>query len=85
MLSAFAIGFVALFLVLPLIIVFKEALADGFGKALDAIIEPDALAAVKLSLLVAGYRGAAQHRCSASAPPGPWPNSIFPARPFWSP
>ncbi len=53
-LSLVAIGFVALFLVLPLLIVFKEALADGLGKAFAAIIEPDALSAVKLSLLAAG-------------------------------
>jgi len=52
-LSAIAVTFVALFLVLPLIIVFKEALAGGIGKALDALSDPDALAAVKLSLLVA--------------------------------
>ena len=53
-LSAIAIGFVALFLVLPLLIVFKEALAEGFGKAWAAIIEPDALSSVKVSLLAAG-------------------------------
>jgi sulfate transport system permease protein len=54
LLSLVAIGFVALFLVLPLVIVFKEALADGLGRALAAIIEPDALFAVKVSLLAAG-------------------------------
>ena len=54
LLSLIAIGFVALFLVLPLIIVFKEALADGFAKAWAAIIEPDALSAVALSLTAAG-------------------------------
>ena len=53
-LSAIAIGFVALFLVLPLLIVFKEALAEGFGKAWAAIIAPDALSSVKVSLLAAG-------------------------------
>ena len=52
-LCAIAIGFVALFLVLPLLIVFKEAFAKGMGTFWDAIIEPDALAAVRLSLLVA--------------------------------
>jgi sulfate transport system permease protein len=52
-LSAIAVTFVALLLVLPLIVVFKEALAQGIGKALDAICDPDGLAAVKLSLLVA--------------------------------
>ena len=53
-LSVVAVGFVALFLVLPLVIVFKEALADGLGKALTAIIEPDALSSVRVSLLAAG-------------------------------
>ena len=53
-LSVVAIGFVALFLVLPLLIVFKEALADGLGKAFNAIIEPDALSSVRVSLLAAG-------------------------------
>jgi sulfate/thiosulfate transport system permease protein len=53
-LSAIAICFVGLFLVLPLAVVFKEALADGVGKALRAIVEPDALSSVKVSLLAAG-------------------------------
>jgi sulfate transport system permease protein len=53
LLSAIAIGFVGLFLVLPLLIVFKEAFAKGFGTFWEAIIEPDALQAVRLSLLVA--------------------------------
>jgi len=52
-LSVLAIGFVALFLVLPLVIVFKEAFADGVGAAWDAIKEPDSLAAVRLSLTAA--------------------------------
>jgi sulfate transport system permease protein len=52
-LSAIAVGFVGLFLVLPLAVVFDEALAKGFGAAWDAIIEPDALEALKLSLLAA--------------------------------
>src|ERR1700760_2132932 len=53
LLSAVAIGFVALFLVLPLVIVFKEAFARGLGAFWATIVEPDALAAVRLSLLVA--------------------------------
>ena len=52
-LGAFAVSFVALFLVLPLAIVFKEALADGLGAALDALKDPDTRAAVRLSLLTA--------------------------------
>lgn len=52
-LSALAIGFIALFLLLPLVTVFSEALAQGFAMARDALLEPDALAAIKLTLLVA--------------------------------
>jgi sulfate transport system permease protein len=51
--SAIAIAFVALFLVLPLAIVFKEAFAKGFSTFWAAIIDPDALQAIRLSLLVA--------------------------------
>jgi sulfate transport system permease protein len=53
LLIVLAVGFVALFLVLPLVIVFKEALADGFAAAWTAIVEPDALASVRLSLTAA--------------------------------
>ncbi len=52
-LTLLAVGFVGLLLVLPLVIVFKEAFADGVGKAWEAIIEPDSLSAVKVSLLAA--------------------------------
>jgi sulfate transport system permease protein len=38
---------------LPLITVFHDAFAQGLGPYLDAIREPDAVAAVKLTLLVA--------------------------------
>jgi len=53
LLSAFAILFVALFLVLPLLIVFKEAFAEGLGPFWEAIAEPDSLAAIRLSLTAA--------------------------------
>ena len=49
-LTVLAAAFVLLFLVLPLLIVFQEALAKGLGAALTAIGEPDALAAMRLSL-----------------------------------
>ena len=45
--------FLALVLVLPLVAVFVEALRKGVGAALAAISNPDALAAVKLTLLTA--------------------------------
>ena len=53
LLTGVAIAFVALFLVLPLIVVFKEALADCVGKMLAAMTEEDALSAMKVSLLAA--------------------------------
>jgi sulfate transport system permease protein len=45
--------FVALFLVLPLVAVFVEALAKGVGAFFAAIGAPDARAAIRLTLLVA--------------------------------
>jgi sulfate transport system permease protein len=52
-LSAVAIGFVVLFLILPLLVVFGEALAEGIGPVVAAIVDPDSLAAIWLSLLAA--------------------------------
>ncbi len=52
LLSASAI-FIGLFLLLPLVAVFTQALAHGIAEAVNAITEPDALAAIELSLLVA--------------------------------
>jgi sulfate transport system permease protein len=48
-----ALLFLALFLVLPLITVFTEALAKGWTAYKDAILEPDALSALWLTLLAA--------------------------------
>ena len=53
LLIATAVVFLVLFLLLPLAAVFVEALRSGLGTYLAAIIEPDALAAIKLTLLVA--------------------------------
>jgi sulfate transport system permease protein len=52
-LSAIAIGFIALFLFMPLLTVFSEALAKGWTLAADALLEPDALAAIRLTLITA--------------------------------
>jgi sulfate transport system permease protein len=52
-LTALALGFIGLFLVMPLAIVFKEALSDGWQSALAAIREPDAQAAIRLTLIAA--------------------------------
>ncbi len=48
-----AIGFLGLFLALPLAIVFSEGLRGGLGVFLSSLAEPDAWAAIKLTLLVA--------------------------------
>lgn len=52
-LIALALGFLLLFLFLPLIAVFAEALRRGFAAYFEAITEPDALAAMRLTLLIA--------------------------------
>jgi sulfate transport system permease protein len=48
-----SIAFIALFLFLPLLTVFLQALAQGLSAALTAIKEPDALYAIELTLIVA--------------------------------
>ena len=48
-----ALSFVALFLVVPLVAVFAEALSKGVEAYRAAIVEPDALAALRLTLLAA--------------------------------
>ena len=52
-LTAVALLFLALTLLLPLVLVFTQALAKGFETYLEAIREPDAMAAAKLTLLIA--------------------------------
>lgn len=52
-LIALAIGFLALFLVLPLLAVFSEALRRGLDLFIVAFAEPDTQAAIGLTLLVA--------------------------------
>ncbi|MFT3831478.1 MAG: sulfate ABC transporter permease subunit CysW [Opitutaceae bacterium] len=52
-LTIVALLFVAFFLVLPLAAVFTEGLRRGVGAYLAAFVEPDALAALRLTLLAA--------------------------------
>lgn len=52
-LTTVALGFLALFILLPLVTVFVEALRRGWEVYFAAIVEPDALAAIYLTLLVA--------------------------------
>ncbi|MBC2884181.1 sulfate ABC transporter permease subunit CysW [Ochrobactrum sp. CM-21-5] len=52
-LLALALGFLALFLILPVVAVFVEAFRKGPGEYLAALVEPDAWAAIRLTLMVA--------------------------------
>ncbi|HEX6705797.1 MAG TPA: sulfate ABC transporter permease subunit CysW [Albitalea sp.] len=49
-----ALLFLTLFLFVPLAIVFAEALKKGLGVYLAAVTDPDALSAIRLTLLAAG-------------------------------
>jgi len=52
-LTAIALAFLALFLALPLVMVFFEAFRKGVGVYAASLVDPDALAAIRLTLLVA--------------------------------
>jgi sulfate transport system permease protein len=49
-----AVVFLGFFLLLPLVTVFVEAFRDGVGAYVAAFRDPDSLAAIRLTLLVAG-------------------------------
>lgn len=53
LLIALALAFLSVVLLLPLLAVFSEALRNGVAAWAAALIEPDALAAVRLTLIVA--------------------------------
>jgi sulfate/thiosulfate transport system permease protein len=53
LLTLLAVAFLALFLVVPLVAVFAQALEKGWAAYTAALTEPIALAALKLTLLVA--------------------------------
>jgi sulfate transport system permease protein len=53
LLTLAALAFLLLFLFLPLLAVFVEALRQGVGAYLAALVEPDAFSAIELTLLTA--------------------------------
>ena len=53
LLLTIALGFLLLFLLVPLVAVFVEAFKKGWQVYLAAVIEPDALSAVRLTLITA--------------------------------
>ena len=50
---ALAVTFLTVFVVLPLVVVFAQAFSKGVGAYFGALAEPEALSAIKLTLLVA--------------------------------
>jgi sulfate/thiosulfate transport system permease protein len=50
---ALALAFLGFFIVLPLTVVFVQAFAKGVSTYLNALVEPDALSAIRLTLIVA--------------------------------
>ena len=48
-----ALSFLALFLITPVVVIFAEAFRKGWDLYLASIREPDALAAIKLTLITA--------------------------------
>jgi sulfate transport system permease protein len=52
-LIAIALAFLTLFLFVPLAAVFTEALRKGFDTYINALIDPDALSAIQLTLIAA--------------------------------
>jgi sulfate transport system permease protein len=53
-LTAAAVGFLVLFLVLPLVAVFSQAFEKGWAAYVAALTEPMALSALRLTLITAG-------------------------------
>jgi sulfate transport system permease protein len=54
LLTIVALSFIGVFLIVPLTVVFREAFGDGLSAAWSAIQEPDALSAIRLTLITAG-------------------------------
>jgi len=53
-LIAIALAFLTLFLFVPLVAVFTEALKKGWDTYVESITDPDAISAIKLTLIAAG-------------------------------
>ncbi len=65
------VSYFALFLLLPLISVFAEALRKGWEVYFAAIVEPDAIASIKLTLLAAAIAVPFAMKSRASLSPMP--------------
>src|SRR4051794_38764959 len=54
LLLSVALSFLAIFLVLPLLVVLYQAFAKGIAAYAASLVDPDALSAIGLTLLAAG-------------------------------
>ncbi len=61
------LGLMGVFLVLPLCVVFYEAMSRGLDPMLAALAEPDALSAIRLTLLVAAISVPVNALCGLAA------------------
>ena len=50
---AIAVTFLTVFVVLPLVVVFAQAFSKGVGAYFSALTDPEALSAIRLTLMVA--------------------------------
>jgi sulfate transport system permease protein len=67
LLTALALVLLAVLLLLPLVVVFSEALAHGMAGVADALAEPDAIAAIELTLVVAAVSVPLNTVCGVTA------------------
>jgi len=66
-LIALTILLLAVLLLLPLVVVFVEAFAHGLGAVVEALVEPDAVAAIELTLIVAAVSVPLNTVCGVAA------------------
>ena len=66
-LTLFTVVLLVLFLLLPLAVVFTEALSHGLGKIWDALTDPEAITSIELTLLVAAISVPLNSVCGVAA------------------
>ncbi len=66
-LTVVTIALLVVLLLLPLVVVFTEAFRHGFAATVDAIGDPDAIAAIELTLLVAAVSVPLNAACGLAA------------------
>jgi sulfate transport system permease protein len=66
-LVALTVLLLLILLLLPLVVVFAEALMRGFGAVVDALTEPDSIAAIRLTLIVAAVTVPLNAVCGVAA------------------